>query len=154
MPGFCRVELNPFGPLQEYEVPPPALRLRVAPVQMGLLLAAMAEGVGFTVTVKLQVVVFPATSFAVYVTVVVTPTGKLAGASFVKLFTPQLSVAVGAVQVTDGLQVTIFAGQLLITGTVLSTTVTLKEQTLLLVLTSVATYVTKVVPTGKTAPGA
>ena len=98
----------------------------------------MAEGAGFRVTVKLQVVVFPAASFAVYVTVV-TPTGKLAGASLVKLVTPQLSVAVGAVQVMDGLQVTIFAGQLLITGTVLSTTVTLKEQILLLVLASVAT---------------
>jgi hypothetical protein len=50
MTGFCWNELNPFGPLQEYEVPPLALRLREPPWQTGLLFAAIAVGSVFTVT--------------------------------------------------------------------------------------------------------
>jgi hypothetical protein len=44
MTGFCCSELNPFGPLQLYDTPPLALRLRVAPVHTGLLEAALAIG--------------------------------------------------------------------------------------------------------------
>ena len=56
--------MNPFGPVHAYEVPPAALRFRVFPEHIGLLLAAIALGVGLRVTVKLQVVVLPAASFA------------------------------------------------------------------------------------------
>lgn len=33
MVGFCEVDVNAFGPLQEYDVPPEDERLIVAPAQ-------------------------------------------------------------------------------------------------------------------------
>ena len=63
--GFCAVDANPFGPVQEYEVPPLALRLREVPAHIGLLLDAAAVGVWLTVTEKLQIDILPAASAAV-----------------------------------------------------------------------------------------
>jgi hypothetical protein len=54
MLGFCRLEVNPLGPLQEYVAPAIvlAVKLSVLPSQIGLLLAAVgAAGVAFTTTV-------------------------------------------------------------------------------------------------------
>ena len=73
---------------------------------------------------------------------------------------PQLSVAVGAVHVATWLHdvlpgpvyTVIFCGQLLMTGGVLSTTVTVKLQVLVLLCESVAVYITVVVPAGNVAP--
>ena len=51
--GFCEVEVKPFGPLQEYDVPAtfPADKEIVFPAQIGLLLVAVgAAGNGLTVT--------------------------------------------------------------------------------------------------------
>src|SRR5689334_12770266 len=90
-----------------------------------------ASGAGDTVTVKLHVLVLLLLSVAVYVTVV-TPSGNTEplGKPAVRttLTPPQLSVAVGVVYVTVWSQVVIFVGQLLNTGFVSSTTVTLKIQ--------------------------
>jgi hypothetical protein len=55
MAGFCWNELNPFGPLHAYAVPPPALRVRVPPWHTGLLLPAKGVGIVFTVTLVLVV---------------------------------------------------------------------------------------------------
>jgi hypothetical protein len=49
--GFCAVDVNPEGPLHEYEVPPPDVRLRVAPVHTGLLLEIVGVGNGLITTV-------------------------------------------------------------------------------------------------------
>lgn len=52
--GFCSVDVNPFGPVQEYVAPTIrlAVRFNVVPVHTGLLLAAAGEAGGvFTVTV-------------------------------------------------------------------------------------------------------
>ena len=65
---FCEVELNPFGPVQLYEVPPPPLRLIGCNKQTGLLLAAV--GVGSAFTTALYVVLFvqvPTVTTSVYV---------------------------------------------------------------------------------------
>ena len=40
--GFCCNELNPFGPVQNHEVPALAVRFNVLPEHNGLLLAACA----------------------------------------------------------------------------------------------------------------
>jgi hypothetical protein len=63
----------------------------------------------------------------------------------------QLSLAVGGVQVT-GLQAVKFAGQFMITGSIVSDTVTLNEQLLELPAASVITNVLVVVPTGNSDP--
>jgi hypothetical protein len=86
-----------------------------------------------TVTVKEAVLVFPPASVAVYVTTV-TPRGKLAPLAWLdeRLAAPQLSVAVGAVQVEAAVQLvpvveTVrFAGIPAITGSSSSVTVKLK----------------------------
>ena len=56
-----------------------------------------------TVTVCVQVAVLPAASVAVQVTVVL-PMGKLAGASFVMVGAPQLSVPVALFNVAEAVQ--------------------------------------------------
>ena len=53
--GFCRVEEKPFGPVQMKDAPgcPVAVRFKVLPAQIGLLLPAVGlPGTGFTVTNK------------------------------------------------------------------------------------------------------
>jgi hypothetical protein len=86
--------------------------------------------VSITVTVKLAVLVFPAASVAVYVTVVV-PSGKTSpGLCELVIVTAQLSVIVGVIHVAVALQFPVlllmikFAGIAVITGAKLSTTVT------------------------------
>jgi hypothetical protein len=116
-----------------------------------------------TVTLNEQVLLLLLASVNVYVTVVV-PTGKVAPGLWVELpviMPGQLSVAVGSIQVAVWSQVVrpgpvnmVWSwGQPAITGAVLSTTVIVKEQGVLLLLASVNVYVTVVVPTGKVAPG-
>ena len=56
MPGFCVPELNPFGPLQEYDDPPPEVRFSVLVAQIGLLLEAEAVGCVFTTTPVVAIV--------------------------------------------------------------------------------------------------
>ena len=54
MDGFCRDEINPFGPVHEYVAPPTvdAVRLRVEPTQTAPPFPAVGgEGTGLTVTV-------------------------------------------------------------------------------------------------------
>ena len=114
--------------------------------------------VSLTVTVKLAVVAFPAPSVAVYVTVVV-PSGKVAPelCVLVKTTPAQLSLAVGAVQVTTPLHeptafpITIFAGIPAIVGLVLSITVTTCVAVAILPAPSVAVQITVVLPSGKVA---
>jgi hypothetical protein len=73
---------------------------------------------------------------------------------------PQLSIALGGVQLavasqvvaSDPVPTVTFPGQPLITGSVSSTTITLKEQLALLPLPSLAVQVTSVVPFGKVEP--
>jgi hypothetical protein len=97
------------------------------PLMVGLILSLM-------VTVKEAVVICPAASVAVYVTVVV-PTGKVAPLVWVEVneLTLQLSPAVGAVQVTTLPQVpavtfcVMFEGIPLMVGKILSTMVTVNE---------------------------
>jgi hypothetical protein len=96
------------------------------PVITGLILS-------FTVTVNEHAEIFPFASVAVYVTVVI-PSGKvLPGVLLlVNVESEQLSEAVGGVQDTTAWQdafavVVTLPGQPLITGLVLSLTVTLKE---------------------------
>ena len=113
-----------------------------------------------TVTLKEQVDVFPAASVAVYVTTVV-PRAKTAPGLLVlvKVNAPaQLSDTVGAVQLTvawqEALPFTVmFEGHPVITGLVLSKTITLKEQVDMFPTASVAVYVTGVVPRTKSVPG-
>ena len=51
MVGFCKVEVNPDGPFQEYEAPPGfAFSDKVFPEQTVELLEAVTAGVGFTTT--------------------------------------------------------------------------------------------------------
>src|ERR1041385_184488 len=112
-----------------------------------------------TVTVNVQVELL-APSVAVQVTVVV-PTGKVSPglwSQFSGTVPAQLSVAVGAVQLTTAphraLSVSweMLFGQPLISGGSSSLTVTVKVQVELLA-PSVAVQVTVVVPTGKVSPG-
>jgi hypothetical protein len=52
--GFCNVEVNPLGPVQEYEAPVSAgvVRFSVAPAHNGPLFAAVGDaGIAFTTTV-------------------------------------------------------------------------------------------------------
>lgn len=59
MDGFCNAEVNPLGPDHDQDDPALELRLKVPPAVTGLLLVAVTAGVGFTVTVKLQVEILP-----------------------------------------------------------------------------------------------
>ena len=107
------------------------------PVITGLVLSA-------TITLKVQVAVLPATSVAVYVTGVVPKENSDPEVwVLVKLEIEQLSVAVGAVHVTLALQdpladTVMLDGHPVITGLVLSVTVTLKVQVAVLPEPSVA----------------
>jgi hypothetical protein len=118
----------------------------------------MAGGcVSFTVTVKLQALLLPLLSRAVFVTIV-TPTGKAnpLGGLLVRLVIAQLSVAV-TLKVTllthaAGAAFTVrFAGQV-IAGGWLSSTVTVKAHVLEFPLLSRTVLVTVVTPTGKAKP--
>ena len=113
-----------------------------------------------TMTLKEQVDMFPAASVAVYVTGVV-PRLKSVPGFFVVVSVsvpPQLSDTVGTVQLTvawqDAFAFTVMLeGHPVITGPVLSCTVTLNEQVDVFPSASVAVYVTGVVPRLKTVPG-
>jgi hypothetical protein len=113
-----------------------------------------------TLTSKVQVDTFPDSSVAVYTTVVV-PMGKVSPGSCddTRVTNPQLSVAIGAVQVatashsssaTSSISAT---GQPEITGSTSSTTITLKVHVAIFPAGSVAVYKTAVVPFGKISPG-
>jgi hypothetical protein len=113
-----------------------------------------------TITLNVQLAVLPAASVAVYVTGVV-PKGKREpeACELVKVETEQLSDAVGAVQVAvawhDELaEREMFDGQPVMTGLLLSTTMTLKVQVDDRPDASVAVYVTGVVPIEKRKPEA
>lgn len=102
---------------------------------------------------------FPFASVAVYLTCVV-PKGNVAPGVCVdtNVTVPQLSVAVGAVQGTDAWHnplagATMLEGHPVITGFVLSDTVTVKEHRDVFPEASVAVYVTVVTPMGNVAPG-
>jgi hypothetical protein len=106
-----------------------------------------------TVTVWLQVALFPLLSVTVQVTVVA-PIGKAAGALLVTEATPQLSEVTGvprttpvAVQPVLVVAVTL-AGQVIV-GRILSETVTVWLQVALFPLLSVTVQVTVVAPIGK-----
>jgi hypothetical protein len=111
-----------------------------------------------TVTVNVQMLVFPLASFATFVTVV-TPTGNVLplGGMLTWPATPTLSDAL-TVKVTllrllwpGSAANTWFDGQV-ITGGSASRTVTVKVEVLLLPLASVAVFVTVVTPTGNVLP--
>jgi hypothetical protein len=63
--GFCKEEVNPFGPVHEYVAPATSgvVKFRLSPSQMGLLLdAAGVAGMALTVTLTVPVgLVQPAT---------------------------------------------------------------------------------------------
>src|SRR6266536_2481030 len=113
-----------------------------------------------TVTVKVQALVLPLASVAVQVTVA-TPLLKvepLAGAQATEA-RAQLSLALGAVQVTTAVQaptavVCVMSAGQVIDGFCASLTVTLKVQALVLPLPSLAVQVTRVVPLVKVEPPA
>jgi len=112
-------------------------------------------------TLKLQVELLPATSLAVYVTIVV-PSEKIDPdvCELVTVIALQLSVAVGEVQVAadwhDVLADTTICDVMQVekTGFVSSTTVTLNVHMAVFPAPSVAVYLTRVVPRKKTDPGA
>ena len=105
-----------------------------------------------SVTVKLEVVVLPAMSVAVNVTVVM-PTANVSPLEWVLVnAAEQLSLAVGSVHVTAALQVppaadcVMLAGVPLKVGAMLSCTVTVKVTVAVLLLTSVAEKTTSLSP--------
>ena len=68
MDGFCETEVNPFGPLQLYDVPELfAVSDNVCPEQIGELLPAVGiDGGAFTITfVVLTLLTHPADEIAV-----------------------------------------------------------------------------------------
>lgn len=112
-----------------------------------------------TMTLKVQTLVLPAASVAVYFTCVV-PFGNAVPEACVDVSTgtPQLSVAVGGVQVAMAWQEAfafsvIFEGHPVRTGFVTSLTITLNVQTDEFKAASVAVYFTCVVPMLKRFPG-
>ena len=121
-----------------------------------VMLAGTLDMIGSRSTTKTQkpaVSEFPFMSVAVYRTRVRPIPKKLAGAVVVvKLDIPQLSVAVGAVQdtvvphVVTPLVTVILAGMPEMMGFWLSTTVTVKDPVVVLLLLSRAVYVTVVTP--------
>ena len=107
-----------------------------------------------TVTTCVAVAVLPEASVTVQVTVV-SPTGKLAGASLVVVATLQLSEVVGVPRVTFVAEqlaasiLTLIATGAVILGSMLSTTVTICVAVAVFPLASVTVQVTVVSPTGK-----
>jgi hypothetical protein len=65
--GFCAVEVNPFGPVQLYELAAVEVRLRVEPAQTGVLLFGVAVGKLFTVSVLEHTLLQPLASVTVTV---------------------------------------------------------------------------------------
>ena len=57
MDGFCKVELNEFGPVQLYVFAPDAVRFKEPPITTGLLLPTTKVGNGFTVIVPVAITV-------------------------------------------------------------------------------------------------
>ena len=53
--GFWRVEVNPPGPLHEYDVPPDEVKFIPTPAQTGPLFVAVTTGAGLTITVVVAV---------------------------------------------------------------------------------------------------
>jgi hypothetical protein len=110
-----------------------------------------------TITLNVQVDTFPASSVAVYVTGVV-PRGNADPEAMLGTRETQV-VEVGGTHVTTfehslaARLTVIFDGQPVITGAVLSVTITLKVQVDVLPAASVAVYVTGVVPRLKVEPG-
>ena len=109
----------------------------------------------FTVTSCVAVAVFPAASLALYVTVV-TPTGKVGGASLTTLTAPStrsMAVAEPRTSATGWLspELALTAAGAVIAGGVVSVMVTVWVAVALFPAVSVAVQVTTVVPTGKVA---
>ena len=79
MEGFCKLELNEFGPVQLYvqDAGPVPVKLSVAPTQIGELLAAVTLGVGFTVIVKVITGPIHVPTYGVTEMVEVTPEAPL-----------------------------------------------------------------------------
>jgi hypothetical protein len=117
--------------------------------------AMLGASLSDTVTVWVQVVLFPAASTTVQVTVV-TPIGKVAGALLVTDATVQLSDATGDPSATVAKQepasvvAVMFEGQAIV-GIWLSETVTICVQVLVLPALSTTVQVTVVTPIGKVA---
>jgi hypothetical protein len=134
--------------------------VQLAPALAVIVAGAVITGAiaSVTVTVCVLVELLPLASVAVQVTVV-TPTGNkpLAGALLVNVTgLVQLSVAVGAVNTTTALQlapaVAVIATGVLITGAVVSVTVTNCVFVTVFPAASVAVHVTTVFPIGKIPP--
>jgi hypothetical protein len=53
--GVGELEVNPFGPVQLYVLPPVAVRVNVEPAHCGVLLLAVGVGNALTVTVVVVV---------------------------------------------------------------------------------------------------
>lgn len=65
--GFCRADVNPFGPVHDQLVPTDVLIVIVAPRQTGLLLLMAGEGGMFTVSCAVAVFAHPLASVPVTV---------------------------------------------------------------------------------------
>jgi hypothetical protein len=120
------------------------------PVMTGLLLSV-------TVTLNAHIAVFPPASVAVYFTCVVPSANVLPGVWVLVIVTEQLSIGCGGVQLTTApheefAETTMFEGQPVITGVLLSVTVTLNVHVETFPAPSVAVYFTCVVPTAKELP--
>jgi hypothetical protein len=137
-------------------------KFTMAPATPGSLGTVISSGhvmtgasVSWTVMVKLHVLVFPAASVAVSVTVVVPFGKKLPEAGLAVTKAPQLSEAVGAGKFTTAphwfglFETVMFAGHVMVGGSV-STTVTLKVHC----SPDLVLHVTVVVPFGKKEPDA
>jgi hypothetical protein len=59
MLGFCKVELNEFGPDHEYNVPPDEVRFKVLPTQTGVFELAVGVGKVLITTVIVAVALQP-----------------------------------------------------------------------------------------------
>src|SRR5207244_9919057 len=110
-----------------------------------------------TMTCCWQVAMFPLLSVTVQVTTLV-PTENCAGASFVTVTVPQLSLVVRLPRTTlvvphapASASIVTSAGHVIV-GACESRTVTVKVQTLVLPLLSVAALLTVVTPTGNVVP--
>jgi hypothetical protein len=162
---LTRAKLPEFK-LQLSEAVPPAVvkPVRLANAGYSIILQIPVGGVGqfktgrtlsTTVTVCVQVLVFPELSVTVHVTVV-TPTGKVAGALLLTEATPQLSPVVGVPRFTpvavhpELVVVFILDGQVIVGGTI-SVTVTVCVHEAVFPELSVIVQITLVTPNGKEA---
>jgi hypothetical protein len=59
MLGFCRLELNEFGPDHAYDVPPDEIKFNVLPTQTGVFELAVGVGKVLITTVVVAVVLHP-----------------------------------------------------------------------------------------------